>query len=339
LGRIGWLGASLFGAAFWLSGSGAHGENGQSDSPLASPRGRSPVQWLLAIQSAAQRGNYTGTIVYQHGDEVRSSRIVHFFDGTTSRERVQTLDGRPREFIRQGEEVQCLYPQLHRLVIEHAGRHATFPALGGSGPRSVLDHYALQQGEVERVAGIECQVLKLEPMDTLRYGYRLWVDPGSGLLLKVQVLAGDDAVIEQIAFSDVHIGEPINPSQLKPSWSTNGWDVVRRESHAIELSRQGWSVTAPDGFRRLTEVERNLEGDSKRAAWQAVYSDGLATVSVFIEPGAAAAPAADPEPVHLHGPVSAFIRQVGDARVTVVGEVPLTTARSIADSVRFVAGH
>jgi sigma-E factor negative regulatory protein RseB len=69
---------------------------------------------------------------------------------------------------------------------------------------------------------------------------------------------------------------------------------------------------------------------------QAVYSDGLATVSVFIEPGA---PAADPEPVQRRGPLSAFTRQVGDARVTVVGEVPPTTARSIADSVRFVAVH
>jgi sigma-E factor negative regulatory protein RseB len=330
------LGASLFGAAFWLSGSAAQGDDGQGEAPGVPAQGRSPVQWLHAIQSAAQKGNYTGTIVYQRGDEVRSSRIVHFFDGSRARERVQTLDGRPREFIRHGDEVQCLYPQLHRIVIEHADRHATFPALGGPGSGSVLEHYSLRQGDVERVAGIECRVLKLVPLDAFRYGYRLWVDPRSGLLLKVQVLADDDAVIEQIAFSDVRIGEPINPSQLKPSWSTNGWDVVRRESHAIEFSRHGWSVTAPDGFRRLTEVERNLEGDSARAALQAVYSDGLATVSVFIEPGA---PAAVPEPVQRRGPLSAFTRQVGDARVTVVGEVPPTTAMSIAESVRFVAVH
>jgi sigma-E factor negative regulatory protein RseB len=86
----------------------------------------------------------------------------------------------------------------------------------------------------------------------------------------------------------------------------------------------------------LTEVERNLRSDSTQAALQAVYTDGLATVSVFIEPGAALA---DPEPAQRHGPSSAFMRRVGDARVTVVGEVPPTTARSIAESVRFEAGH
>jgi sigma-E factor negative regulatory protein RseB len=142
-------------------------------------------------------------------------------------------------------------------------------------------------------------------------------------------------VVEQIAFSDVRIGEAIPLAELKPSWSTAGWEVVRHPSRQIELSRQGWSITAPEGFSMLTEVERNLGNDSTQAALQAVYSDGLATVSVFIEPGAALA---DPEPLQHHGPSSAFMRRVGDARVTVVGEVPPMTARSIADSVRFVAG-
>jgi sigma-E factor negative regulatory protein RseB len=149
------------------------------------------------------------------------------------------------------------------------------------------------------------------------------------------VMGGENEVIEQIAFSDVRIGDSINASELKPSWSTAGWEVVRHPSHQIELSRQGWIITAPEGFRMLTEVERKL-GDSAQEALQAVYSDGLATVWVFIEPGAALV---DPEPLQHHGPSSAFMRRVGDARVTVVGEVPPMTVRSIADSVRFVAAH
>ncbi len=329
-----WMSALLVGTAFCLAGPVARGEDTAAGSPAG--QGRSAIEWLRAVRAAAQRANYTGTIVYQRGDEVRSSHIVHFFDGATPRERVLTLDGRPREFIRQGDEVQCLYPKSHRLVIERPGPRATFPALGQIDVSRVLEHYLLTTGEVERVAGIECRVLHLAPRDALRYGYKLWVEPNSGLLLKIQVLGGDDAVIEQIAFSDVRIGESINAAELKPSWSTAGWEVVRHPSHQIELSRQGWSITAPEGFRMLTEVERNLGNDSTQAAWQAVYSDGLATVSVFIEPGAASA---DPEPPQHHGPSSAVMRRVGDARVTVVGEVPPMTARSIADSVRFVAGH
>ena len=331
-----WLGALLWGTTFCLVGPLAHGQGSATGASGAAPE-RSPVDWLRSIRAAAQRSNYTGTIVYQRGDEVHSSHIVHFFDGAAPVERVLTLDGRPREFIRHGDEVQCLYPKSRRVVIEHAGPHTGFPALGQVGLSRVLEHYLLTVGDVERVAGIECRVLQLAPRDALRYGYRLWVEPGSGLLLKVQVLAGDDAVIEQIAFSDVRIGEPLNASEVKPSWSTAGWEVVRHPSHEIELSRQGWSITAPEGFHMLTEVERNL-GNSSQEALQAVYSDGLATVSVFIEPGAASADPEPPPPQH-HGPSSAFMRRVGDARVTVVGEVPPLTAQSIADSVRYMEGH
>jgi len=323
-------GLSMFGAALCLATGPASG-----GVPVP-PQERSSTQWLEAIQAAAQRTSYSGTIVYQQRDEVRSSRVFHSFDGRLSSERVQMLDGPPREVIRHGDRVECLYPQLHRIVIEKAGRKAAFPALGEGGPLGVLEHYSLRPTDVERVAGLECQVLRLEPKDALRYGYRLCIDPSSGLMMKVQVLGVDDGVIEQVAFSDVRIGDPITAGQLRASFSTIGWDVVRRESHEIEFISYGWRVTAPDGFRRLTEVERHLGIETQRAALQAVYSDGLATVSVFIEPGAASADAEGPA---SKGPITAVVRRVGDARVTVIGEVPQATARFFADSVQFVSGH
>jgi len=294
---------------------------------------RSDANWLQAIQSAARQQSFSGTVVYQRGDEVHASRVVQYYDGVESRERVLPLDGQPREFIRNGDEVQCLYPHLRRIVVEHGGVRA-FPAFAEPLPGDVLTHYALHRQGMERIAGSMCEVVELVPRDKLRYGYRLWVEPTSGLLFKAQTLNERGAVLEQIAFTDVHVGQRVYPALLKPSWSTVGWTVDRQQSKATELRQQGWSVTAPSGFHRLAEVMRHLveEGDSTpRAALQAVYSDGLATVSVFIEPAAPAlAEAQQPE---RRGPVSAVSRQVGDARVTVVGEVPPATAQSIAESV------
>lgn len=326
-------GLSTFSAMLCLAAGPALGQSPAA--PPAQPE-RSAVQWLHAIQAAARQSNYSGTVVYQFGDEVRSSRVIHVFDGHMSGERVQMLDGRPREVVRHGDQVECFYPQQRRIVIEKAGRRAVFPELGDGGPMSVLEHYALRPTERERVAGLECQVLRLEAKDALRYGYRLCIDPASGLLMKVQVLTGEEGVVEQIFFSDVRIGDAISPAQLRPSYSTAGWTVVRRESHEVELSRQGWFVTAPEGFRRLTEVKRLLGVETQRSALQAVYSDGLATMSVFIEPNVSAAESEAPE---AHGPLSAVMRHVGDARVTVVGEVPPATAKSFADSVRYVSGR
>ncbi len=296
--------------------------------------GHADANWLQAIQEAARRQSFSGTIVYQRGDEVHASRVFQSFDGSESRERVLTLDGQQREFIRHGDEVQCLYPQLRRVVIERGAAARTFPAFAEPLASDILTHYDLRRGGSERVAGSACEVVELVPRDHLRYGYRLWVEPRSGLLFKAQTLNESGQVLEQIAFTDVHVGEPVDSNQLKPSWSTAGWTIERQQSQATELREQGWSVTPPSGFHRLAEVMRRLIGagePASRSALQAVYSDGLATVSVFIEPGAPML--SDPDEAQRRGPVTAISRRVGDARVTVVGEVPPSTAQSIAESV------
>ena len=305
-------------------------------------RARTDVQWIQAVRQAAQRVNYHGTVVYQSSGEMRSSRITHMFDGTHSHERIQTLDGKPREYIRRrssaNDQVQCFIPETRRIVIEHRNVDESFPGLSSASPEEILERYTLKLGEVERVAGIECQMLTLEPKDSARYGYRLWVDRASGLLLRAQTLNERREVIEQIAFTDVRIGERIDRAKLRPSWSTEGWSVERSDYRKADLSQHGWLVPAPAGFRKTREVARRIGASD---AMQAVFSDGLATVSVFIEPHSllsAPGPASQMpsgDALQIHGPTSAFSRRVGDSLVTVVGEVPPSTVRSVAGSVEF----
>lgn len=310
----------------------------------AEPRGsahrdeaaRTEVQWLQAIQTAAQRLSYSGTIVYQQGHEVRASRLVHVFDGRVSRERLEPLDGRPREFIRRAEEVQCLLPDMRRVLVERRLTADTFPAIATTDPAEILQRYVVRIGEVERVAGIECQVIYIEPRDRMRYGYRLWVDRATGLLLRAQTLNERNDVLEQMAFAEVRIGDSVDRALLRPSWSTAGWRVERTEQRKIDLAAHGWTITAPEGFRRLREVMRSMWAPDagERKAMQAVFTDGIASVSVFIEPAAPDQPA---EAAQVSGPTSVYARRIGDSRVTVVGEVPPATVRAVAQSVEFRA--
>ena len=307
-------------------------------------RPRTDAQWIQAVQAAAQKVNYQGTIVYQAGGEMRSSRVTHLFDGTHSHERIQTLDGKLREYIRRrsetSDQVQCLIPESRRIVVDQRKVEESFPGLTSASPEQILERYTLKVGGIERVAGIECQMLMLEPKDSARYGYRLWVDRATGLLLKAQTINKRNEVIEQIAFSDVRIGDRIDRSKLRPSWPTEGWSVERSDYRKTDLSQHGWVVPAPAGFRRTREVARRI-GDSD--AMQAVFSDGLATISVFIEPNSLAAipgssmpgTQAQTDALQMHGPTAAFSRRIGDSLVTVVGEVPPSTVRSLAGSVEY----
>jgi sigma-E factor negative regulatory protein RseB len=295
---------------------------------------RSSLQWVQSIQQAAVRVNYSGTIVYQAGGEMRTSRITHLFDGAHSHERIQTMDGKPREYIRlrteNNDEVRCLIPESRRVIVEHRAVEEPFPGLIGAPAEAILERYELKTGEVERVAGIECQVLVLEPRDQLRYGYRLCVDRATGLLLKAQTVGERHEVLEQVAFTDIRIGERIDRSRLKPAWATEGWTVEKSDYRRADLDKAGWIVPAPDGFRRTKEVLRRM---GTADAMQVVFSDGLATMSVFIEPSSAGTPVVDE--VQMMGPTAAYARRLGDALVTVIGEVPASAVRTLAKSVEF----
>lgn len=323
----GWMGALVIAAGAWMPVPGS-AQDARRDAP------RSEAQWIQAARTAALRVNYTGTIIYQAGGEMTSSRITHMFDGSKSHERIQTLDGKPREYLRKrsgsDDEVQCLIPESKKIIVEKRSVEDSFPSLASASPDEILQRYEAKLGPVERVAGLESQALALEPRDNLRYAYRLWLDRTTGLLLRAQTLNERNEVIEQISFSDVRIGERIDRSALKSPWSTDGWSVVRSEYRQADLAKLGWIVPTPDGFRRTKEVVRRLHSAD---AMQVVFADGLATISVFIEPGSALAD--PPDSVRVHGPTSAFSRRVSEALVTVVGEVPPGTVRAVAQSVEF----
>ena len=286
---------------------------------------RSPEQWLQVVQQAARRLDYSGTMVYQQGAEVRMSRIVHVFDGKVSHERLQPMDGRPREFIRNADEVRCLIPEAKRVVIERRTRAESFPGLAATATSELLQHYAVKIVGRERVAGFECQVLEIQPRQGDRYGYRLWVDRTTGLLLRSQTLNDRGDLLEQMAFADVRIGA-VDREQLKPSWVTDGWKIVEAAHRPVDLKEQGWRLSPPSGFKPLYTVRRPM---ASGPALQAVYSDGLASLSVFIEP-ASASDASDALP--QRGPINAYARRVGDSMVTVVGEIPAETARAVAQA-------
>lgn len=290
---------------------------------------RSPEQWLQIVQQAARRLDYSGTMVYQQGTEVRLSRIVHVFDGKVSRERLQPMDGRPREFIRQADEVKCLIPEARRVVIERKTRAESFPGLAATATAELLQQYSVKIAARERVGGFDCQVLEIQPRQGDRYGYRLWVDRATGLLLRSQTINDRGEVLEQMAFAEVRIGG-VDREQLKPSWPTEGWKVDETAHRPVDLKEQGWRLTPPSGFKPLYSVRRPM---ASGPALQAVYSDGLASLSVFIEPAAASDAS---EALPRRGPINAYARRVGDSMVTVVGEIPAETARAVAQAVERV---
>jgi len=324
-----WFGGVLLLACALASPSGAAAQ-GPALSEVSDP-----VGFLQKVQAAARKVDYAGVFTYQQGASMQSSRVTHMLDGTGERERLEVLDGSPREFIRHNNTVHCLLPDKKLVIIEQR-RIDRFPGLLLGQGDSVAQHYTLStSAQPQRVAGRECRLVEVTPRDSRRYGYRFCVDTQTNLLIKAQTLDSRGAVIDQIAFTSLQLAEDVNAEQLKTRWDTQGWKVLEVPTHAIDVAGQGWRITPPPGFAYTTQISRPMK--SGKPVTQMVLTDGLAVISVFIEPFQPAKNAKLlPKGAVRNGAMNIYGTRIGDHWLTAIGEVPADTLRELAERTEYV---
>jgi len=308
--------------------------------PLLCAQEMESAAWeqLLQIQRASERLNYSGVFIYQMGDMARSSRITHLVDSSGSHEKLEMLDGKLREFIRHNNEVHGYRPEVQTITVQQRHGGSRFPALSAAlNPAELSSYYSIKRLPVERVAGLECQGLLLTAKDQWRHSYRFWADRQSGLLLKSEVLNAQGQAIEQIAFTEVHVGETIDKQKIKPSFpDTALWTLVKYPVAETRLLGQGWSLQAlTPGFKVVHELRRDMPDQPQSG--QIVLSDGLSAVSIFIQPYQEGK--ADGARKGRQGAINLFARRVGDYWITVLGEVPAETVKTLALSLEYKAAQ
>lgn len=295
-----------------------------------------PLSWLGRIQSAGQRLNYVGTFVYQSGGHVETSRVAHRVDAAGALERLEVLDGSPREIIRRGNEVHCVLPDERTVIIDQASGRRAFPARLPASLTDLAEYYRIRKGELSRVAGYEAQAIVLDPRDDLRYGHTLWAEVRSGLLLKSRMVNEHGLLIEQFSFSDIRIGGDVDAALLESRFTPDGdWKVVNARGDDMPKTEAGWVLTEPLPGYLLTSVMKRPLGRDRGQAVHMVFSDGLAAISVFIEP------VGDGSEIGL-GPVSTgainiYKRAQDGHLVTALGEAPERAVRHVGDHIRPVS--
>jgi sigma-E factor negative regulatory protein RseB len=295
----------------------------------------SAMQWLQRIYAASEKLSYSGTFVYQQGQRVETSRIVHVADPSGPRERLETLDGVPREIVRTGDEVVCYLPGSMTVKIDKQPGRQPFPAILSEQLKDVSENYNVKKGEIERVGGYSCQVLTLEPRDRMRYGHRLWADLKTGMLLKAKTYNERNEMLEQFAFTEIKIGGTISRDQLKARYfrQSKNWHVEDSGATRVNLAESGWTMRSkPPGFRTVAELMRTVGGTG--GVGHIVLSDGLAAISVFIEPASNKRPAPQAG-LARQGAINVYIRPVGSYWVTVVGEAPAESVKYVANAVEY----
>lgn len=286
--------------------------------------------WLTRINAAANDSSYRGTMVFSAQGVMSSSKVAHLCVGNQSFERVEALDGRQHRVYRHNELVHTVWPQERVVMVERRK-----PSTGLLSTRRVvepraLERYAVRSLGQRRIAGRSARVLLLEPRDELRFAQRLWADEDTGLLLRADVLAADGRVLESAAFSDIEIGGGANlAATVLEGMSPGGYRVEPSPYVMVDLRERGWTQRFEvPGFRLTDSLSRPLHGGGRGDLLQAVFSDGLTFVSVFIEPF--------DERRHARaltaemGATRTVMQRQGEHWVTTLGDVPRVTLEHFA---------
>ncbi len=287
--------------------------------------------WLDRMTRALATRNYDGRFLHLSNGRAENMRIVHrVLDGVVT-ERLVSLDGSGREVIRNANEVLCYLPDRRTVLVE---KRTDVDPLLSTVPQyneRLKANYTLTSPQSARVMGRIARLVNVVPRDDFRYGYRLWLDHESAMPLKSELCDSRGRAIEQIVFADLQMPTAIADAALSPGMSTEGFRWVRQEPmQIIRPGPNGWTVVnPPQGFQLTISRMQKIAG-FRALIQHMVFSDGLASVSVFIEPSNASQ---EKSGFSRMGTAHAFSTEIQDHRVTVVGEVPANTVRVIANSV------
>ena len=306
--------------------------------PIVVNAENSPQLWLERMQLAVEELNYQGTLVHMTPGHAEQFRVYHRVDTEGATERLVLVDGEGAEIIRTRDEVICIFPNKQSVVVEsrqssHAGPgplRANLPAFSDT----LLNHYELSSLTDDRVAERSAVVIQITPRDQYRYGYRLWLDHETAMPLKSQLIGEDASMpLEEIRFISISLPDQVTAEAVQSAIDTTSFQVARHEKAPRQNREDGevinWRAReVPPGFMLSVARYEYMEGNSPRM--HLVYTDGLASVSVFLDVGVAASEQV--EGLSNMGAASAYSVMNNGFLVTAMGEVPPITVENIATS-------
>ena len=275
------------------------------------------LSWLDKMSRSLRQASYHGVVTLQRGGDMQVMQVSHIVGDGSSSERLVELTGRGAQVERLSHPLDCIHPGDRLLRGE---------ALLPEKSCGIATHYRFAVTPGERVAGREVVRIVIEPRDMYRFGYVVDLDEETGIMLKAQTIGHGHKTLETMQFANIVYSDNL------PEFGQA--DVIYKAQHLDPQSTsaqypvtRAWSIGwLPLGFAATEPSTRTSE--------RRTYTDGFAVFSVFLEelnvevrPG---------EGLVKRGGTTSYTRGMRideqPVLVTVIGEVPVNTARMVADS-------
>lgn len=282
---------------------------------------------VSGMSAADKHSNYEGTFVLRKSDKMMTMHVVHGVDDRGVWESMESLNGEARKIVRHNNEVISIYPDRKLVTVSKMGDKPGLHPILPENLDKLANYYTINQLGDDRIAGRETSVLNVQPKDAYRYGYKYWLDNETRVLLKCDLLDEKGEIVEQMMYTSFS-NQTVVPQSAFNIPELNGFSRQMLNKNRGKQANIGWRVTSmPQGFMLTQSTIRSGEDNE---SLHLMFSDGLASVSVFIESGE--------NSTHRlagasgMGALNAYGKQMNGTQITVMGEVPQATVATIAES-------
>jgi sigma-E factor negative regulatory protein RseB len=295
----------------------------------------SAMEWVQKMSMAMRNLDYRGDFVYLHENQLESMRISHYKDENGEKERLISLNGEAREVIRDNQNLTCIWPDSRKVVVDFSRKNTFSPIFIPEDITRLEKFYEMKLIGQDRVAGMSTVVVHIDPKDKYRYGIKFWISDENGLMLKSNLINEDGRVVEEVMFTNLKVfdGDEKLVIDTMPKIDES-FTLVRYHSGDSSKSfaaDNSWQLSAaPGGFWRESVLKRQIPG-TDQFVQQMVYTDGLASLSIFIEKQTRDTSTG----MSSMGAVNAYIRILNNHSVTAIGAVPAITVKQLAESVSY----
>ncbi|NOY66090.1 MAG: transcriptional regulator [Gammaproteobacteria bacterium] len=291
-------------------------------------------EWLERMSHAIKTLNYEGVFVYIHGKQIETMRIIHKNVNGEEQERLFSLAGSPREILRNKDSLICILPDVKSVVVEKSRPKNYLPVGLQHLTDDIKQYYHFHMAGPDRMAGRDAIMIDIMPKDSYRYGYHLWLDKKTAMLLKSDLVDESGNPVEQVMFTQLDIKDEIPQEKLEQTISADGYKWFKQEKQEENIKTDSqWAVTRlPSGYMKGMQTKHGLPM-SRMPVEHFMYTDGISSVSVYIEAMNKDKPMM--KGFSKIGAVNAYTTVISDYYVTVVGEVPKATVKFIGDSVSY----
>jgi sigma-E factor negative regulatory protein RseB len=289
-------------------------------------------EWLARMGEALSNSSYVGEFVSESAGRIERLAITHRVrDGVVS-ERLVSLTGHGRELVRHNDEVVVYLPDQKLAIIERrSGRSDLLGSLPKFEGRMAAWYKVDWVGRETLEEFGPTAVVAVRPLDGYRFGYRLWIDADTHMPVRSDLSDGSGRVVERLRFTRLTLDHDIPDSAFEPALDRSKLRWVRQSPQTDEEAPAWRAAQVPPGFKLSVSGLQALAGSGVPVN-HLVYSDGLATVSVFIQLPPRGRPPA--QGTTRSGVASAYTTVVDGHQVTAVGEVPPRTLKLIATGLR-----